>query len=104
MYKLRMEEGWSACLQTLEGYSDCVQSVAFSYDSKLIASASYGSTVKVRDASSGKCLQTLEGHRVTSVKCNTVSYLDTDLGIIYLPSVSDGVPKKSNTEVTRFKG
>ncbi|KAF2820786.1 HET-domain-containing protein [Ophiobolus disseminans] len=50
--------GWSACLQTLEGHSDTVTSVAFSHDSTRLASA----TVKIWDASSGTCLQTLEGH------------------------------------------
>ncbi|KAH0543952.1 hypothetical protein GP486_008540 [Trichoglossum hirsutum] len=37
-------------------------SVAFSHDSARLASASYDQTVKIWDASSGACLQTLEGH------------------------------------------
>src|SRR3989440_123451 len=37
-------------------------SVAFSHDSARLASASEDSTVKIWDASSGECLQTLEGH------------------------------------------
>ncbi|KAF1831217.1 NACHT-domain-containing protein, partial [Decorospora gaudefroyi] len=57
-----MSDGWSACLQTLEGHSGSVGSVAFSHDSTRLASASYDSTVKIWDASSGACLQTLEGH------------------------------------------
>jgi len=40
-----------------------VCSVAFSHDSARLASASWDSTVKIWDASSGECLQTLEGHR-----------------------------------------
>ncbi|KAF1360783.1 WD40 repeat-like protein [Lizonia empirigonia] len=64
-----MSDGWSSCLQTLEGHSDYVTSVAFSHDSTRLASASDDSTVKIWDASTGACLQTLEGHSgyVTSV-------------------------------------
>jgi WD40 repeat protein len=58
----KLSDGWSACLQTLEGHSSEVSSVAFSHDSTRLASASYDSTVKIWDASSGACLQTLEGH------------------------------------------
>src|SRR5271155_706782 len=36
--------------------------VAFSHDSARLASASSDKTVKIWDASSGECLQTLEGH------------------------------------------
>ncbi|KFY69165.1 hypothetical protein V496_00469, partial [Pseudogymnoascus sp. VKM F-4515 (FW-2607)] len=53
---------WNAVLQTLEGHSGWVSSVAFSHDSKLLASASFDDTVNVWDADSGKVLQTLEGH------------------------------------------
>jgi WD40 repeat protein len=57
-----ISNGWSACLQTLEGHSDSVRSVAFSHDSARLASASWDRTVKIWDAHSGACLQTLEGH------------------------------------------
>jgi WD40 repeat protein len=57
-----LTDGWSACLQTLEGHSDTINSVAFSHDSMRLASASDDGTVKIWDASSGACLQTLEGH------------------------------------------
>ena len=64
-----VDERWSPCLQTLEGHSDVVTSVAFSYDSARLASASWDKTVKIWDASSSECLQTLKGHseRVGSV-------------------------------------
>src|SRR5208282_3964702 len=34
----------------------------FSHDNKRLASASYDNTIKIWDAASGACLQTLEGH------------------------------------------
>ncbi|KAK4456564.1 WD40-repeat-containing domain protein, partial [Cladorrhinum samala] len=43
--------------------SNSVQSVAFSPDSQRLASGSSDNTVKIWDATSGQCLQTLEGHR-----------------------------------------
>ncbi|KAF2675929.1 hypothetical protein K458DRAFT_397459 [Lentithecium fluviatile CBS 122367] len=39
-------------------HSGWVRSVAFSHDSAWLASASYDSTVKILDTSSGECLQT----------------------------------------------
>ncbi|KAK4451027.1 hypothetical protein QBC34DRAFT_61486 [Podospora aff. communis PSN243] len=57
-----VEDDWNACTQTLEGHSRPVTSVAFSPDSKLVASGSYDSTVKIWDAATGECTQTLEGH------------------------------------------
>ncbi|KAF1362637.1 WD40 repeat-like protein [Lizonia empirigonia] len=61
-FKPGMSDGWSACLQTLEGHGNSVWSVAFSHDSTWLASASRDRTVKIWDASSGACLQTLKGH------------------------------------------
>lgn len=55
-------EKWRYCLQTLEDHSDAVVSVVFSYDSNLLASASWDKVVKLWDTSSGECLQTLKGH------------------------------------------
>jgi WD40 repeat protein len=45
--KLAPSDGWSACLQTLEGYSGGVSSVAFSHDSARLASALNDNTIKI---------------------------------------------------------
>ncbi|KAH8761866.1 hypothetical protein F5882DRAFT_431506 [Hyaloscypha sp. PMI_1271] len=57
-----VELSWNAVLQTLEGHSNLVQSVAFSHDARLLASASDDKTVKVWDTTTGALQQTLEGH------------------------------------------
>ncbi|RYP27024.1 hypothetical protein DL768_011361 [Monosporascus sp. mg162] len=43
-------------------HSDWVRSVAFSHDSKLLASGSSDKTIKIWDAATGSLQQTLEGH------------------------------------------
>ncbi|RYP84315.1 hypothetical protein DL770_005219 [Monosporascus sp. CRB-9-2] len=46
----------------LMGHSDSVRSVAFSHNSKLLASGSRDNTIKIWDAATGSLQQTLEGH------------------------------------------
>jgi WD40 repeat protein len=77
-------DGWSACLQTLEGHSSEVSSVAFSHDSSKLASASGDNTVKVWNASSGACLQTLNiGKALYHLSFDpTSSFLHSEIGSI----------------------
>ena len=46
----------------MEGHSHYVWSVAYSPDGTKIVSGSYDNTIKIWDANTGACLQTLTGH------------------------------------------
>jgi WD40 repeat protein len=94
--KPAMSAGWSACLQTLEGHNREVNSVAFSHDSSRLASASDNKTVKVWDASSRTCLQTLDiGRALYSLSFNpTNSFLRTEIGPIAIRD--PGIPSESD--------
>ncbi|OCK98220.1 HET-domain-containing protein [Cenococcum geophilum 1.58] len=98
--KPAMGDGWSACLQTLEGHSDYVSSVAFSHDSTRLASASNDRTVKIWDASSGACLQTLEiGKVLRNISFGTTgSYLRTEIGTVSI-SATPLAPSSTRTVI-----
>ncbi|KAH9237198.1 hypothetical protein K456DRAFT_1504559 [Colletotrichum gloeosporioides 23] len=53
---------WDQCLQRFQGHIDSINSVAFSHDSTLVASASDDNTVRIWQADTGECMQELKGH------------------------------------------
>ncbi|BDD55163.1 hypothetical protein MPDQ_005278 [Monascus purpureus] len=82
-----MESDWDACLQTLEGRSFLVTSVVFSKDGQQLASSSWDKTIKIWDAATGACLQTLKVGRISyhlSFDSMTNTRLSTDIGLLNL--------------------
>lgn len=57
-----VERSWSSCLQTLEGHSGSVNSIAWSHDGSLLASASEDETVRIWNPATGQHVLTLQGH------------------------------------------
>ncbi|KAF5860731.1 hypothetical protein ETB97_001238 [Aspergillus alliaceus] len=76
---------------TLEGHSGSVQSVAFSFDGRLLASSSSDETVKFWDAATGALRQTLNVKEViTSLEFSKDgSHLNTNLGSLTIRSWCD---------------
>ncbi|KAG7427685.1 Vegetative incompatibility protein HET-E-1 [Fusarium oxysporum f. sp. raphani] len=58
----QVKENWDACLSVMEGHSDSVQSVVFSHDSKMVASASLDKTIRIWNIETGECKHVLKGH------------------------------------------
>ncbi|CAG9942991.1 unnamed protein product [Clonostachys rosea f. rosea IK726] len=61
--KPRVEKKWSRCLQTLQGHKGSVSAIAFSSDSRLLASGSHDSTIRIWDPDTGAELHRLIGHK-----------------------------------------
>lgn len=104
-----VEVDWNAVLQTLEGHSGWVTSVAFSHDSKLLASASWvNRTVQIWDTATGRLQQAIavDGYVSTLLFDITNSILITNVGRIKVdrtgvsssPVISQDIDGKSVCE------
>ncbi|OBS17327.1 hypothetical protein FPOA_12147 [Fusarium poae] len=85
--KPRMEADWNAYEKTLEGHGNWVRSVVFSADGQRIVSGSDDKTVKIWDAATGACEQTLDvGGTLYHLSFDPTSnaLLSTDIGLLNL--------------------
>lgn len=81
-------------------HSGSVMSMAFSRDLARLTSASDDRTVKVWDASSDECLQTLSiGKALDSISFDlTDSYLHTEIGVIDISALSSSFTVPTGSE------
>ncbi|KAL4975136.1 hypothetical protein BDW66DRAFT_160755 [Aspergillus desertorum] len=100
----KVNEKWSAELQTLDGHSARVWSVAFSPDGRLLASGSDGHTVRLWDTATGALQETLSTAGIVNELCFSQdgSCISTNLGSLNIEAGcrnSISFPPETNPEV-----
>ncbi len=88
-------------MQTLEGHTGYDNSVVFSPNGQQLASCSGDRTVRLWDAASGACLQTLEGHTDTIIFSPGGSNFVTDSGVLSVGQPkTDTAPKQVGLSIS----
>lgn len=85
--KPTMQPEWDACLMTLEGHNSRITASAFSPDSKMMASSNDYGVIKIWDADTGACLNTVSTHHSEVYK---LAFLPGESSI-YLASAGRGL-------------
>jgi WD40 repeat protein len=96
------------CTQTLKGYSNWVKAVAFSHDLTRLASTSADRIVKIWDAASSDCIQTLNIDIMPfDISFDTTgSCLHTKFSTIVISKLSDSImiPRITRPRYLRYHG
>lgn len=75
----KVERSWSQCIKVLEGHQGFVNSVAFSPNSLLLASASDDKTIRLWNIDTGECIEEFKGH---TKKVNAVVFSHDSLYVL----------------------
>ncbi|EEU39226.1 uncharacterized protein NECHADRAFT_70532 [Fusarium vanettenii 77-13-4] len=100
----KIQPEWDACLLTLEGHADGVHRLAFSPDSRIIASGDRDGIIKIWDAHTGACLNTIWGDNAQILPSTPIA-VSPDGQTIITQVEHDGccrIRGWSNPETARF--
>lgn len=106
----------SPTIHSLEGHTSTVEDISFSYDGRLLASASFDRTVRIWDVVTGESIYILEGHtssltsvafsgsnyRLASASSETIIIWDAERGE-HMKSIDDRISSSLNRSVALSK-
>ncbi|KAF5602661.1 vegetative incompatibility het-e-1 [Fusarium pseudocircinatum] len=106
----------NAAIHSLEGHTSTVEDISFSYDGRLLASASFDRTVRIWDVVTGESMHILEGHtssltsvafsgsnyRLASASSEAIIIWDAESGE-HMKSIDDRINSSLNRSVALSK-